>query len=106
MIIADIPPTTIDGEQGKSNRYGDKVMLIVNVTSRCGLARQYAKLEELQEVYGDGGFTVLGFPSNQFLQEMSSSEAIFECGCGRAGTGWSGWCWSCRPGRHPPAQPR
>jgi glutathione peroxidase len=59
-------------------QYADKVKLIVNVASRCGLTPQYEKLEELQKTYGDRGFTVLGFPSNQFLQELSSSESIQE----------------------------
>ena len=58
--------------------YEDKVVLIVNVASRCGLAPQYEKLEELQKTYGDRGFTVLGFPSNQFLQELGKNEAIKE----------------------------
>jgi len=51
---------------------------VVNVASRCGLAPQYEQLEELQKTYGPRGFTVLGFPSNQFLQELGSSEAIDE----------------------------
>lgn len=51
---------------------------MVNVASRCGLATQYEQLEELQRTYGPRGFTVLGFPSNQFLQELGSSEAIEE----------------------------
>ena len=48
------------------------------MASRCGLTPQYTKLEELQEKYGDRGFTVLGFPSNQFLQELGSAEGIAE----------------------------
>ncbi len=78
MTIDDIAVTTIDGEQTSLAQYADKVKLIVNVASRCGLAPQYTKLEELQRVYGDRGFTVLGFPSNQFLQELSDTEAIKE----------------------------
>jgi glutathione peroxidase len=54
------------------------VILVVNVASRCGLAPQYEKLEELQKTYGERGFTVIGFPSNQFLQELSSADAIKE----------------------------
>ena len=54
-------------------------MLIVNVASRCGLAPQYEKLEALQKTYGEDGFTVLGFPSNQFMgQEPGSAEEIQE----------------------------
>lgn len=76
--IADIPLTTIDGEATSLAEYGDKVLLIVNVASRCGLAPQYEKLEELQKTYGERGFTVLGFPSNQFLQELKNTDDIKE----------------------------
>ena len=78
MSLNDIPLVTIDGEPTSLTPYADKVKLIVNVASRCGLTPQYKTLEELQETYGDRGFTVLGFPSNQFLQEPGSSEAIQE----------------------------
>jgi len=78
MTLNDIPFVTIDGEPTSLAQYADKVKLIVNVASRCGLSPQYEKLEELQKTYGERGFTVLGFPSNQFLQELSSSEAIKE----------------------------
>jgi glutathione peroxidase len=76
--INDIPLTTITGESTTLAQYGDQVKLIVNVASRCGLAPQYEKLEALQKQYEDRGFTVLGFPSNQFLQELGSEEAISE----------------------------
>lgn len=49
---------------------------MVNVASRCGLAPQYEQLEDLQRRYRDRRFTVIGFPSNPFLQELDSSEAI------------------------------
>ncbi|KQO81373.1 MULTISPECIES: glutathione peroxidase [unclassified Frigoribacterium] len=70
--------TTLRGDTTTFGAYSDKVVLVVNVASRCGLAPQYEKLEELQRTYGERGFTVLGFPSNQFLQELGSSEAIDE----------------------------
>jgi len=76
--ISDIPLTTIDGETTSLADFNDKVILVVNVASRCGLAPQYEKLEELQKTYGERGFTVLGFPSNQFLQELGSEDAIKE----------------------------
>ena len=78
MTLSEIPLTTIRGEQTTLAEFDDKVMLIVNVASRCGLAPQYEKLEELQKTYGDRGFTVLGFPSNQFLQELGTEEKIAE----------------------------
>jgi glutathione peroxidase len=76
--LNDIPLLTIDGESTSLAQFADQVKLIVNVASRCGLTPQYEKLEELQRTYGDRGFTVLGFPSNQFLQELGSSEDIKE----------------------------
>jgi glutathione peroxidase len=76
VTLTDIPVTTIDGAQTRLADFGDKVLLIVNVASRCGLTPQYEKLEELQKKYADRGFTVLGFPSNQFLQELGTEEAI------------------------------
>ena len=78
MSLNDIPLETIDGEATTFGAYADKVVLVVNVASRCGLAPQYEKLEALQKQYADRGFTVLGFPSNQFLQELSSEDAIKE----------------------------
>lgn len=77
MDLRDIPLTTIDGETTTLAEYDDRVVLVVNVASRCGLTPQYEKLEALQREYGDRGFTVLGFPCNQFAgQEPGSSEDI------------------------------
>lgn len=76
--LDDIALTAIDGSPTSLAAYAGKVKLIVNVASRCGLAPQYTVLEELQKTYGDRGFTVLGFPSNQFLQELGSEEKIQE----------------------------
>ncbi|QAV69397.1 glutathione peroxidase [Salinibacterium sp. UTAS2018] len=76
--LRNIPLTTIDGSETTLAEYQDKVVLIVNVASRCGLSPQYEQLEQLQKTYGDRGFTVLGFPSNQFLQELGSEDAIKE----------------------------
>lgn len=76
--IRNIPLTTIDGATTSLSDFADKVVLIVNVASRCGLTPQYEKLEALQKTYGERGFTVLGFPSNQFLQELSTEDKIKE----------------------------
>jgi glutathione peroxidase len=76
--LGTIPLTTINGASTSLSDLGDKVYLIVNVASRCGLAPQYKKLEELQKTYEERGFSVLGFPSNQFLQELSTDDAIKE----------------------------
>lgn len=77
MNLDDIPLTTIDGEPTTLAAYPG-VRLIVNVASRCGHTPQYAALEQLYRTYHDRGFTVIGFPSNQFLQERSSAESIKE----------------------------
>ena len=74
-----IPFTTIDGTQTTLADFGDQTILVVNVASKCGLTPQYTQLEELQRQYGDQGFTVLGFPCNQFLgQEPGTTEEIQE----------------------------
>jgi glutathione peroxidase len=78
MSIREIPLTTITGAPTSLADYADKTVLVVNVASKCGLTPQYTKLEELQKQYGPQGFTVLGFPSNQFLQETGDAEKIQE----------------------------
>ena len=79
MDLSDIPVTTLRGEQTTFGALTDgKAALVVNVASRCGLAPQYEQLEQLQRTYGERGFTVIGFPSNQFLQELGSEEKIAE----------------------------
>lgn len=78
MTMADAPLTMLDGRETTFAEFAGKVVLVVNVASRCGLAPQYAGLEKLQKRYGDRGFTVLGVPSNQFLQELSSEKKIAE----------------------------
>jgi glutathione peroxidase len=77
MSIYDHSVTALDGSAADLHDYEGKTALIVNVASKCGLTPQYAGLEELQKTYGDRGFTVLGFPCNQFLgQEPGTSEEI------------------------------
>lgn len=77
--LRDIPFRTADGGTATLADYGDKVVLVVNVASRCGFTPQYEQLEQLQRDYGDRGFTVLGFPCNQFKgQEPGSIDEILE----------------------------
>ncbi|MBM7858701.1 glutathione peroxidase [Lentzea nigeriaca] len=77
MEIFDIPVNTLAGEPGDLGALRGKVLLVVNVASRCGLTPQYAGLERLQEKYGEDGFSVIGFPCNQFAgQEPGTSEEI------------------------------
>ncbi len=76
MSLHDTTLTTIRGDRVALSDYRDRVTLIVNVASRCGLTPQYAQLEHLQRTYGARGFTVLGFPSGDFQQELGSREEI------------------------------
>lgn len=79
MSIYDIPLRTLAGDDATLGEHKGKVLLIVNVASKCGLTPQYAGLERLQARYADRGFTVLGFPCNQFGgQEPGTSEEIAE----------------------------
>lgn len=65
--ILNTEVTTIDGQKTTLADYAGKVLLIVNVASKCGLTPQYGQLETLQKDLENDGFTVLGFPCNQFL---------------------------------------
>jgi glutathione peroxidase len=77
--IFDIPIHTLSGEDGSLAPYKGKALLLVNVASRCGLTPQYTGLEKLQEDLSGEGFSVLGFPCNQFLgQEPGTAEEIAE----------------------------
>lgn len=78
MSLNNAPLTMLDGRQTNFGEFSGKTVLVVNVASRCGLSPQYEALEALQKKYGARGFTVLGMPSNQFMQELGSSEAIGE----------------------------
>ncbi|AJP82604.1 Gpx2p [Saccharomyces cerevisiae YJM1356] len=67
------------GESFKFDQLKGKVVLIVNVASKCGFTPQYKELEELYKKYQDKGFVILGFPCNQFgKQEPGSDEQITE----------------------------
>lgn len=77
MTLFDIPLNTITGEPSSLAPFAGKAVLAVNVASRCGLTPQYEGLEALQKSYGDRGFTVVGFPCNQFMgQEPGTAEEI------------------------------
>ena len=77
MDLFDAPIATLSGESTTLDPYRGKALLVVNVASKCGLTPQYEGLERLQEKYAGRGFSVLGFPCNQFLgQEPGSAEEI------------------------------
>jgi len=73
-VIYDIPVSTIDGQPSPLARYRGRVLLIVNVASRCGFTPQYAGLEALYRRYKDRGFSVLGFPCDQFGHQEPGDE--------------------------------
>jgi glutathione peroxidase len=67
----------IDGKDVDLSQYKGKVVMIVNVASKCGNTPQYKQLEEAYKKYGDKGFTILGFPANEFRgQEPGTNEDI------------------------------
>ena len=80
MSIYDIEVRLENGESYTLDRYAGKTMLIVNTATKCGLAPQFDELQELYEDYKDQDFIILGFPSNQFKQEVdSATEAADSC---------------------------
>ncbi|MEZ0260826.1 MAG: glutathione peroxidase [Alphaproteobacteria bacterium] len=75
--LYDIPVKTIKGEDSSLAAYKGKVVLVVNVASKCGLTKQYEGLEKIYEQLSGEGFVVAGFPSNDFEgQEPGSNEEI------------------------------
>jgi glutathione peroxidase len=71
----DIPVRSIDGKPDLLGPLRGKVVLAVNVASKCGLTPQYAGLEQLQRELADQNFTVIGFPCNQFGAQEPGTEA-------------------------------
>jgi glutathione peroxidase len=77
--VFDFTAKTLDGATQPLSEYEGKVLLIVNTASACGFTPQYAGLEALQQTFKDQGFSVLGFPCNQFGgQEPGNEQAIAE----------------------------
>ncbi len=71
----------IDGDDISLSQYRGRVLLIVNVASKCGFTPQYAGLEALYKKYSDKGLTILGFPCNQFLAQEPGDEAEIKNFC-------------------------
>ena len=77
MTIYDHDVKALDGSAADLSDHKGEALLIVNVASKCGLTPQYEGLERIHEQYKDRGFSVLGFPCNQFMgQEPGSAEEI------------------------------
>jgi len=79
--IYDIPLKDIDGKDASLKPYQGKVMLIVNVASKCGFTPQYAALEAIYQKYKDRGLVVLGFPCNQFAHQEPGTDAEIKQFC-------------------------
>jgi glutathione peroxidase len=79
MAFYEHPVTALNGSPANLSDYEGKAALVVNVASKCGLTPQYEGLQKLQDTYAERGFTVLGFPCNQFLeQEPGTADEIQE----------------------------
>jgi glutathione peroxidase len=77
--VYDIPVETIHGQPTSLTGYRGKVLLVVNVASKCGLTPQYDALEKLYSRFKESGLVVLGFPANDFAgQEPGSNQEISE----------------------------
>lgn len=75
--VLDRTMNRIDGTSESLETYKGKVVLIVNVASKCGLTKQYEQLEKLYQAKKDAGFVILGFPANNFMgQEPGTNEEI------------------------------
>ncbi|MGP0032313.1 MAG: glutathione peroxidase [Acidimicrobiales bacterium] len=77
MSIYDVDIASLDGSPLDLSAFQGQEVLVVNVASKCGLTPQYEGLERLQKTYGERGFSVVGFPCNQFMgQEPGTAEEI------------------------------
>ena len=79
MTVHEFPVNTLSGQPGSLADLSGKTLLVVNVASKCGLTPQYEGLERLHERFSDRGFSVVGFPCNQFGgQEPGTADEIGE----------------------------
>jgi len=79
--ILNTDVVTIDGVSTTLEPWRGNVLLIVNVASKCGLTPQYEQLENIHKAWRDQGFSVLGFPCNQFLEQEPGSEEEIKTFC-------------------------
>ena len=81
--LSDFSATSIDGQDTDLSAYSGTVVLVVNTASKCGLTPQFEGLQELHDTYADRGFTVLGFPCDQFGNQEPGDEAEISEFCER-----------------------
>jgi glutathione peroxidase len=79
--LHDFSATAIDGQQVDLSAYDGQVVLVVNTASKCGFTPQFEGLQQLQETYADQGFTVIGFPCDQFAHQEPGDEAQIASFC-------------------------
>ena len=79
--VYHIPVKTIQGKEVDLSQYQGKVLLVVNVASKCGLTPQYEGLEKLYEAQKENGLEVLGFPANNFLAQEPGTDAEIQEFC-------------------------
>jgi glutathione peroxidase len=80
-MIYDIPVKKISGEDATLGEFKGKVLLVVNVASKCGLTPQYEGLEKIYEQYKGAGLVVAGFPANDFKSQEPGTEAEIQSFC-------------------------
>lgn len=78
MSIYQFDATLENGEKYSLEKYKGKTIVIVNTASKCGLAPQFKDLEEIYQKYKEQGLVILGFPSNQFHQELTTGHEAAE----------------------------
>jgi len=81
--LTDFSAQAIDGSEVDLADYADRVVLVVNTASQCGFTPQYAGLQELHDSYADRGFTVLGFPCDQFGHQEFDDDSRIQGFCER-----------------------
>src|ERR1700691_5213862 len=81
MTFYDFNATTIDGNPQSLEAYRGKVVLVVNVASKCGFTPQYAGLEALYQKYKDRGLVIVGVPANNFMQQEPGTDAEIKTFC-------------------------
>ena len=84
--IFDFTMNSIDGEATSLSKFQGKVVLLVNVASRCGFTPQYAALEKVYEKYKDRGFVIVGIPANNFGTTYTTESSGESTGCTATGT--------------------
>ena len=79
--VLDHKMMDIDGKEVDLAEYKGSVVMIVNVASKCGLTPQYAQLVDIHKKYKDQGFTILGFPANNFMEQEPGTNAEIKTFC-------------------------